>query len=146
MKEKIPLYIIGGLVLFLLLNMLVGCKTKTVTEYVAVHDTTLVSKTDTLVKVKTEFSHDTLRVETEKIITITEKGETLKVVEWRDRWRDRYVTLTDTMVKSKTDTVYISKDKDHDVVKVKQHSLLKPVLVVALIAFVASIFLIYHKR
>lgn len=146
MKEKIPLYIIGGLVLFLLLNMLVGCKTKTVTEYVAVHDTTLVSKTDTLVKVKTEFSHDTLRVETEKIITITEKGETLKVVEWRDRWRDRYVTLTDTMVKSKTDTVYISKDKDHDVVKVKQHSLLKPVLVVALIAFVASIFLIYKKR
>lgn len=146
MRERIPLYIIGAFVLFLLAMALAGCRTKTVTEYVAVHDTTLVSKTDTMVKVKTEFSHDTLRVETEKIITITEKGETLKVVEWRDRWRDRYVTLTDTMVKSKTDTVYISKDKDHDVVKVKQHSLLKPVLVVALIAFVASIFLIYHKR
>ena len=122
MKEKIPLYIVGLIVLFLLVNMLIGCKTKAVTEYVAVHDTLRISKTDTLVKVKTEYSHDTLRIETEKVITVSVNGDTLKVVEWRDRWRDRYVAVHDTLKQVKTDTVYISKDSEHQQVITKKAS------------------------
>ena len=148
MKEKIPLYIIAAFVLFLLINVLAGCKTKSVTEYVAVHDTTLISKTDTCYKVKTEYSHDTLRVETERVITITKEGDTLKVVEWRDRWRDRVVHSTDTVREKSTDTIYISKDTEHDKeTVVKKKSILKPVLVTAFLALMMALcFIIYRKK
>ena len=148
MKTKTLLWILGVWLLSLAIMMLVsGCRTKTVTEYVSVHDTLRVTQTDTLVKVRTEFSHDTLRIETERIITITEKGETLKVVEWRDRWRDRVVQLTDTIREKATDTVYVSKDSDHDKVTVKRKSILKPVLVTAFLALmIALIFLIYKRK
>ena len=92
--------------MFLLLNMLVGCKTKSVTEYISVHDTLHVTRTDTLYKVKVEHSADTLRIETEKVVTVNMAGDTVKVVEVRDRWRDRWSVRTDTVYQAKTDTIY----------------------------------------
>ena len=115
MKEKIPLYIVGLIVLFLLVNMLVGCKTKAVTEYVAVHDTLRISKTDTLYKVKTEISHDTLRIEVEKIVTVNEGGDTIKLEIYKDRWRDRWNVKTDTLI-------YRVVDSEHEKTTVKQPS------------------------
>lgn len=106
MKEKIPLYIIGAFVLFLLVTALTGCRTKSVTEYVAVHDTTYSVTRDTVTKIKTEYSHDTLRIEVEKIVTLNEGGDTIRVAVYRDRWRDRIVRQTDTVRVAKTDTIY----------------------------------------
>ena len=106
MKEKIPLYIIGAFVLFLLVTALAGCRTKSVTEYISVHDTLHVTRTDTLYKVKVEHRADTLRIETEKVVTVNVAGDTVKVVEVRDRWRDRWSVKMDTVYKAKTDTIY----------------------------------------
>ena len=122
MKTKTLIWILSAWILSLAVLMLTGCKTKTLVEYVEKHDTLRISKTDTLVKVKTEYSHDTLRIETEKVITVSVNGDTLKVVEWRDRWRDRYVAVHDTLKQVKTDTVYISKDSEHQQVITKKAS------------------------
>ena len=114
MKEKIPLYIIGAFVLFLLVSALSGCRTKSETEYVAVHDTLRVVKTDTVRLLSHEKSTDTVRVETEKVVTLSVSGDTMKVVEARDRWRDRWHSKTDTIYKSKTDTVYQTKEAEKE--------------------------------
>lgn len=99
-----------------------GCATKTVVEYIETHDTLRVSKTDTLYKVKTEYSHDTLRIEVEKIVTLNQGGDTIKMEIYKDRWRDRYVAVHDTLRQIKTDTVYISKTDEHQQVITKQPS------------------------
>ena len=119
MKTRTLIWILAIWMASIAIMMMVsGCKVSR--EFVSIHDTLRVVKTDTCYKVKTEYSHDTLRIETEKIITVSVTGDTLKVVEWRDRWRDRYVAVHDTLHQSKTDTVYISKDSDHEKVTVKQ--------------------------
>lgn len=122
MKTRTLLWILGLLTAFLFINMLTGCRTKTVTEYISAHDTLRIAKTDTLVKVRTEHAHDTLRIETERVITVTKEGDTLKVVEWRDRWRDRVVHETDTLRETKHDTIYVSKDAEHEKVIEKKTS------------------------
>lgn len=110
MKTKTLIWILSAWILSLAVLMLTGCKTKTLVEYIEKHDTLRISKTDTLVKVKTEFSHDTLRIEVEKIVTINEGGDTIRLEVYKDRWRDRWNIKTDTLEKVKTDTVYISRD------------------------------------
>lgn len=123
MKTRTLIWILAIWILSIGIMMLVsGCATKTVVEYIETHDTLRVSKTDTLYKVKTEYSHDTLRIETERVITVSVNGDTLKVVEWRDRWRDRFVAVHDTLKQTKTDTVYISKTDEHQQVIEKKPS------------------------
>lgn len=120
MKTKTLIWILCIWLLSLAIMMLVsGCKTKTVTEYVAVHDTLLSVSHDTLVKVKTEYSHDTLRIEVEKIVTINEGGDTIRVAVFRDRWRDRIVNKTDTVLKHTTDTIYRVVESEREKTTVK---------------------------
>lgn len=123
MKTRTLVIIITALMTYLLVGMLSSCRTKTVTEYVSFHDTLRISKTDTLVKVRTEHAHDTLRIETEREITVTKEGDTLKVVERRDRWRDRVVHETDTLRETKHDTIYVSMENEHEQVIEKKTSL-----------------------
>lgn len=148
MKTSTIYIIITAWLAFLLVSMLTGCRTKTVVEYIEKHDTLRISKTDTCIKVKTEYSHDTLRIETEKVITVSVSGDTLKVVEWRDRWRDRYVAVHDTVKQVKTDTVYVSKEASHDKETVaRKKSILKPVFVTAFLALMMALcFILYRKR
>ena len=147
MKTKTLIWILLIWLLSLAIMMLVsGCKTKTVTEYVAVHDTTLISKTDTCYKVKTEYSHDTLRVEVEKIVTLNEGGDTIRLEVYKDRWRDRWNIKTDTLVKVKSDTVYISKDNEHEKTVTKKASWwsIWKWRLTALVALCALILLLWH--
>lgn len=122
MKTRTLVIIISALMIYLLIGVLTGCRTKTVTEYVSVHDTLRISKTDTLYKTKTEISHDTLKIEVEKIVTLNENGDTMKLVIYKDRWRDRIVHQTDTIKEAKTDTLYISKSDEHEKETVKKQS------------------------
>ena len=122
MKTKTLLWILGAWLLSLAVMMLTGCRTKTVTEYVSIHDTLRLSKTDTLYKVKTEHSHDTLRIETEKIVTVNQGGDTIKLEIYKDRWRDRWNVKTDTVIKHSTDTIYRVVDSDQQQTIVKQPS------------------------
>ena len=107
---------------FLLIMALAGCRTKTVAEHVVTHDTLSVSKTDTIYKVRTEQSHDTLRIETERTVTLSPHGDTIRVAIYRDRWRDRVQTKTDTIRTVKTDTIYKVAERDHDKQTAKQPS------------------------
>lgn len=123
MKTRTLIWILAIWILSIGIMMLVsGCKTKAVTEYVAVHDTLRISKTDTLYKVKTEISHDTLRIEVEKIVTVNEGGDTIKLEIYKDRWRDRWNVKTDTLFKHTTDTIYRVVDSEHEKTTVKQPS------------------------
>ena len=104
---------------FLAILMLSGCRTKTVTEYISVHDTLRIHQTDTCYKVKTEYIHDTLRIEVEKIVTVNQGGDTIKLEVYKDRWRDRWNVKTDTVLKHTTDTIYRVVDSDHDKTTIK---------------------------
>lgn len=88
--------IIGGFFLaFVLLLLLESCKT----VYVPVPGDT-----------KTEYvykeSKDTTFVRDSVYIKETVKGDTVRIVEYRDRYKFRYITTTDTLVVS--DTVRVS--------------------------------------
>lgn len=120
MKEKIPLYIIAVFVLFLIATLLAGCRS--VTEYVVEHDTLRVISRDTVTKSVTMIAHDTLRLETEKVVTLSASGDTVKVVEVRDRWRNRVVHQTDTVKENSTDTIYISRENELQRVVTKKPS------------------------
>ena len=122
MKNRTLYWILAAWITVLALSMLTGCKTKSVTEYVAVHDTTYSVTRDTVTKIKTEYSHDTLRIEVEKIVTLNEGGDTIRVALYRDRWRDRIVRQTDTVRVAKTDTIYKVAVQKHDKEVVKQPS------------------------
>ena len=119
MKTKTLIWILGVWLLSLAVLMLTGCKTKTVTEYISVHDTLRIHQTDTCYKVKTEYSHDTLRIEVEKIVTVNQGGDTIKLEIYKDRWRDRWNVKTDTVLKHTTDTIYRVVDSDHDKTTIK---------------------------
>ena len=110
--NKTVYIIIGAWLAFLLVSMLTGCRTKTIAEFVAVHDTLMVSKTDTCYKVRVERIADTVMIETEHSVTLNEGGETIRVAIYRDRWRDRWNVRTDTVMRATIDTVYLSKDTD----------------------------------
>ena len=109
---KYAVHIIIGLWLALLaLSAITGCKTKTaITE--VIHDTLIVAHSDTLYKVRTDTRTDTMRIETERTIVLTEKGDTMRMVVYRDRWRDKVVTKTDTIYRILADSLKSSVNKD----------------------------------
>lgn len=88
--------IVGVIILLLLLLTSCGSK-KTITEYVTVHDTTWISRSDTIrdykvmrdtvVDWKIITTHDTLHHEVERVITINEKGDTISKREWERLWQ-----------------------------------------------------------
>lgn len=148
MKTRTLVIIISALLTYLLVGMLSSCRTKSITEYVAVHDTTYSVARDTVTKIKTDYSHDTLRIETERVIKVNEKGDTVFVALYKDRWRDQIVTKTDTMLNVRIDTIYVSKDVSHDKqTVVKKKSLLKPALIVAFLTLMTAMcIIIYHRK
>jgi hypothetical protein len=99
---------------------LMSCRTKSVVEFIEVHDTLRTHSVDTFTIVKSKEVHDTLRLEVEKVVTLKESGETLRVTLYRDRWRT--VTRTDTIdrYRAKCDSLQAIVDKTHDKTIVKQ--------------------------
>lgn len=146
MKEKIPLYIIGAFVLFLLVTALAGCRTKSVTEYVAVHDTLRLHHTDTVRLLSHERHTDTLRIETEKVVTLSVSGDTVKVVEVRDRWRDHWNVKTDTVYKAKTDTIYKVTESAREKQTVTKRPLWERLWVFAVVLAVCTAVTFYYKN
>ena len=90
---------ITAILLIIVLSLLAGCKTKTVTitETLYVHDTITSHKTDTIVdiRVKTDSvveykmltSHDTTIIERENTIVLRENGDTLRQSELEKVWQ-----------------------------------------------------------
>lgn len=86
---------------FLLIMFMTGCRTKTVT----VHDTVSVVQHDTLTKYAVKERTDTLKLIETNTITVNQEGDTVRVVVYRDRWRDRVQHDTITVYRVAADAV-----------------------------------------
>lgn len=160
---------------FLAISMLAGCKTKSVTEYVAVHDTLRTHSVDTVTKTATIFraSSDStdryqFRDRTEKVlktrdrtVTLNDRGDTTRVdtrtatlhflheSDSTGVYKERVDSLTmlvDTY-KSRCDSLQSVIDRQYEKSVVKKKSILKPVLVTAFLALMMALcFIIYRKK
>lgn len=105
---------IGIIITLIALCILSSCKTKkVVTETLFVHDTLIVSHTDTLIKEKWNTRHDTLQLLTEKVITIKD-NDTVKVVVNNDRYKYVYVGDSTLSTKSVVDSLIKVLDQNHN--------------------------------
>ena len=176
MKTRTLVIIISALLIYLLVGALTSCKTKTVTEYVAVHDTLRTHSVDTVTKTATIFraSRDStdryqFRDRTEKVlktrdrtVTLNERGDTTRVdtrtatlhflheSDSTGVYKERVDSLTllvDTY-KSRCDSLQSVIDRQHEKETViKKKSILKPVLVTAFLALMMALcFIIYRKK
>ena len=113
-ENKITLTAMLILMALIALCILSSCKTKkVVTETLFVHDTLIVSHTDTLIKEKWNTRHDTLQLLTEKIITIKD-NDTVKVVVNNDRYKYVYVGDSTLTTKSVVDSLIKVLDQNHN--------------------------------
>lgn len=111
-RHLLPIATIVVWLLILLAWVMMGgcCGTKKVIE---THDTLVVNHTDTLQQYIIRYKTDTLRMETERVVTLRETGETIRVNVYRDRWRVdlrhdtiyKYVSKADTTKVTSTDKV-----------------------------------------
>ena len=103
----------------LLAFCLMGCRTKRVVEFVEKHDTLRTVQTDTVTVYRGKTVHDTLRMTDITTITVTEKGETLYIDRWRDRWQvvERHDTVDRYRAKYDSLLAVVNKTKEKKVVK-----------------------------
>ena len=89
-----------GLIACALITMCAGCTTIREVEVVK-------TRTDTLIQTKVQ--RDSIYVEKHDSIVLHTNGDTVTIDRWhyRERWRDR--VKTDTVYRSKTDTLLITK-------------------------------------
>ena len=111
-------------VVILLLLWLTSCSTKkVVTEYVAVHDTLIVHKSDTIRDVVYKTHTDTIRETITREIVIrqdsTNKSDTIRINTFNDRYRYVYVGDSSRAYRSVVDTLkaVIDKSKEKETIK-----------------------------
>ena len=83
------------LLIIIIVSAMCSCTTKKViTETIVTHDTLIVSHTDTLRDIRTIILRDTTHHETERIVTLKESGDTIRIV--NNNTLIRYVERTDS--------------------------------------------------
>lgn len=117
-----------ALVLVIVISLLAMCSCgsrKVVTEYMAVHDTLIVTHADTVAVDKWHVRHDTLRIETEKVVTLLQPSdkslpaETVRVENSTFHWQHIADVNIETRFVSKVDSILRAMDARHDKEKVK---------------------------
>lgn len=101
---------------------LMSCRAKSVVEFIEVHDTLRISKTDTLTVYKGREVHDTVREKEVTTVTVSKEGDTLYVDRWRDRWQTIEVHDTIDRYKAKYDSLLAVSNQTHEKEVVKQAS------------------------
>ena len=98
--RKLAVGIIIGLIACALITLCAGCTTIREVEVVK-------TRTDTLIQTKVQ--RDSIYIERHDSVVTNQKGDTVTIERWhyRDRWRDR--VKTDTVYRSKTDTLIVEK-------------------------------------
>lgn len=113
---------IGCLPILLLCVVLsfVGCKTIRQTEYVAIHDTLHVHHSDTVREYKIKTVHDTIRESSNHILTLNEKGDTIREYHYYHE-KEKIVEKDSTdKYKSQIDSLRQSLNKIHEKEKVTE--------------------------
>lgn len=98
--RQLAVGIIIGLIACALITLCAGCTTSREVEVVK-------TRTDTLIQTKVQ--RDSIYIERHDSVVTNQKGDTVTIERWhyRDRWRDR--VKTDTVYRSKTDTLIVEK-------------------------------------
>ena len=107
----------------IVLSLLLGCRTKTVTvtEYVNIHDTLTTFRTDTIRDVRVQTVRDTVRQVESHTFTLNNVGDTVKEIHhYHDLWHTMVVDSTDrykATVDSLRAALKESKEKSTTIVK-----------------------------
>ena len=146
-----------AIILFLILSTIIlilmaGCKTReTLTEIVTVHDTLREVRTDTVRDVRVVTQRDSTHHETERIVTIRENGDTLRII--NNNTIERIIQRTDSIdryryVADSLRQALISEQQKNKVVKKSGPPVIdKLIFLIILIAIIYIIFrFIFRKK
>jgi len=124
-QQETGMAVIAAVVIYLLLLLSSCTTTKTVTEYVTIHDTLTTHHTDTIRDVIYQVRTDTIRETIVREITIqqdsTGKKDTIRVNTVNDHYRYVYVVDSTSSYRSAVDSILnaIHNSKEKETVKVK---------------------------
>ena len=131
-----------SMVIIMMVVMLSGCKGReAITETVYVHDTVRVNKTDTVRDVRVVTQRDSTHHETERIITLKESGDTLRIITnniierivQRTDSIDRYRHIADSLRQS-----LIQEQQKNKVVTKSGTSLIDKLVIIAIFIIVCA--------
>lgn len=127
---------------------------KVVTDTVYVHDTLRVSHTDTVSIERWNWRHDTLRIETEKVVTLLQPGksapaETIRVE--TNNWHYQHEIVRDSASKvvTRVDSILRALDKQREKTTVKRTPLINPMdafLIFLIICGIGCVCILVNKK
>ena len=96
-----------------------GTKKKVITETLYVHDTLRIAHTDTFMVEKWNYKHDTIKVESERIVTLLQSdkalpAETVRVVTNQRYFEREVVRDSSASFISKIDSILKAMDRQHE--------------------------------
>lgn len=152
-KRETKMLIIAEAMLLALLALMImsSCATKKkVTENTIVHDTLIVQHTDTIVNERVIRHTDTLKLVTERVITLKDEGEgrvdTIRIVENNDHYRYIYVGDSTRNLRSVTDSIIKILDSRHNKATTKTSAYPWKWLIVGLLLLAACIIVLHDRK
>ena len=109
--KNLPLWALAVWLVILACWMLMGCRTKSVTEYVAVHDTLRTVRTDTVRDVRVVTKTDTLRQTESHFLTVNDRGDTIREIHYYKEVEKETVVDSTKRYQSKVDSLQSIVDK-----------------------------------
>lgn len=134
---------------FSLIIILTGCKsTKTVTEFVAVHDTIMAYKTDTIREQRTVAKLDTVREKEMHFYTLNDVGDTVKEIHHYHNLEKVVYRDSVGIYKAKFDSLKnaISKQEQKTRVYKKTASIMDWIMPLVFVVFITIICVLLLKR
>lgn len=117
--KNLPLWTLAVWLVILLCFVLMGCKTKSVTEYVAVHDTLRVHKTDTVRDIRVVTKTDTVMQREIHTYTLDNRGDTVREIHFIHDVERTIVVDSTNRYRAKVDSLQAIVDKlaDKEIVR-----------------------------
>lgn len=140
--------IIAEVLLFLAMLAFILCACagkKKVTETLVEHDTLVIVRTDTVINERVVRHVDTLRLESEKVITLKENDgrvDTVRIVVNNEHYKYIYVSDSTKAYKNAVDSVLKSLDKQHNKEVVKRTSYPLKWLIVGCVLFLLCLWIL----
>lgn len=96
-----------------------GTKKKVITETLYVHDTLRIAHTDTFMVERWNYKHDTIKVESERIVTLLQSdktlpAETIRIVNNQRYFEKEIVRDSSASLVSRIDSILKAMDRQHE--------------------------------
>lgn len=131
--------VIAWAIVMMMCVVMCGCSgKKVVTESVYVHDTLVVVRKDTISIDRWNWRHDTIRVETEKIVTLLQQdknipAETIRIETNNWHWQHEIIRDSSAKVVARVDSILKALDRQHEKQTTKTKTPLNQYLIFLLI-------------